>query len=138
MAEKRSIPTALGIVIGPTTAYISFLIFQSKLNEFLQFFCFVVFFIAAYDLAKSRLSLTGILTILLIPSLPFVLTLSQSIMATGNHLGAKLLILLWVASALLGAISGGMQAGQDNAISITRLAILASVLLLGLVGLYFV
>lgn len=138
MAEKRSIPTALGIVIGPATAYISFLIFQSKLNELLHLFCFAVFFIAAYDLAKLRLSLTGILTILLVPSLPFVLTLSQSNVATGNHLGAKLLMLLWVASALLGAISGGMKAGHEHAINIKRLVILASGLLLGLLGLYFV
>ena len=137
MAEKRSIPTALGIVIGPATAYISFLLFQSGLSEFLQIFCFAVFLLAAYDLARSRLSLTGILTILFVPALPFVLTFSQSNIAAGNQLGAKLIILLWVASALLGAIGGGMKAAQDNAISTTRLAILASVLLLGLVGFYF-
>ena len=137
MAEKRSIPTALGIVIGPATAYISFLLFQSGLSEFLQIFCFAMFLLAAYDLARSRLSLTGILTILFVPALPFVLTFSQSNIAAGNQLGAKLIILLWVASALLGAIGGGMKAAQDNAISTTRLAILASVLLLGLVGFYF-
>ena len=129
--ETRSIPAALAICIGPATAYISFLIFNSNYNEFLQLICFGIFFVSGYDLAKSRISLSGVLTLLLLPTMPIALYLNQATLLAGNHLNQKAIIVIWAASALMGAIVAGMRhATQSNASNVKRLAIIASILLI--------
>lgn len=141
MAEKRSIPAALGIVIGPAVTYISFLIFKSELSEVVQCICFALLFLAAFDLSRSSLSPTGVLTILLVPSIPIAMYLSQSALADANQLSPKLIISFWVASVLLGSLTAGMKARQpsgDTSASVKRLVLLTSLLLLGLIGYYFV
>lgn len=136
--EKRSIPAALAICIGPATAYLSFLIFNSSINELLQLICFGLFFISGYDLAKSRISLSGVLTLLLLPTMPIALYLNQATLSAGNHLNQKAIIVLWVASALIGAIFAGRgQATQSNATNVKRLAIIASILLLFMLANYW-
>ncbi len=130
MAEKRSIPAALGIFIGPAIAYLSFLIFVTGFSEYTQIACFGLFFLAGHDLAKSRLSLSGILTILLLPAIPIAMYLNQATMPTTNHLSPTVIIALWAASVLMGAILAGLkpQPGGSAAI-VTRLAVVASGLL---------
>ncbi len=137
MTEKRAIPTALGIVIGPAVAYLSLLIFKNEISEFAQCLCFVLLVVVGYDLARCRLSPTGILAVLFIPALPVAMYLAQSEIRDGNHLSAKIIIFIWVASTLLGALYAGTKGAYDNASSVKRLAILASGLLLVVSGSYF-
>ena len=137
MKEKRAIPTALGIVIGPAIAYLSLLIFKHEISELAQCVCFALFVIAGYDLAECRLSPTGILSVLFIPAIPIAMYLAQSNITAGNHLDAKVIIFIWVASTLLGALYAGTKGAHDNARSIKRLVILASGLLLVVSGSYF-
>lgn len=130
MAEKRSIPAALGIFIGPAIAYISFLIFTAGLNEFLQLLCFGLFFLMGYDLAQSRISLSGILTLLLLPAIPIAIYLNFAVTPDGNQLTPFFIIGLWAASALIGAIFAAYRPAQTGASQrITRMAILATALL---------
>jgi len=131
MAEKRSIPAALGIFIGPAVAYLSYLVLINGLNEFVQLVCFGLFVMVGHDLAKSRISLSGVLTLLLLPSIPIAMYLNQSAMPPENQLGPTVIIALWAASALLGAIWAGMKppvAGYSA--HLTRLAICATALFL--------
>lgn len=131
MAEKRSIPAALGIFIGPAIAYLSYLVFISGLNEFVQIICFALFLMAGHDLAESRISLSGSLTILLLPSIPIAMYLQQAAQPPQTQLSPSIIISLWVASALLGAILAGLRPPQPgNARNVTRLAITASGLFL--------
>ena len=130
MAEKRSVPAALGIAIGPASAYLSYLILSLELNEFLQLLCFTLFLLAGHDLARSRISLSGVLTLLLLPSIPVGIYLAQVPLPHANHLGPKMIVALWAASALLGAILAGVRpldAGKSG--NVSRLAILACALL---------
>ena len=133
MSEKRSIPAALGIFMGPAIAYLSFLIFKSNVNEFAQLACFAAFLVVGSDLAKSQLSLSGILTILFLPALPIALYLNQSVTQTGNHLSPMVIIMLWLVSALVGAILVGLKPGK-NASSISRMTAMASVLMVLLIA----
>lgn len=131
MAEKRSIPAALGIVIGPAIAYTSFLIFSSDYSELLQLLCFALFFIAGHDLAKSRISLSGILTLLLLPAIPIAMYLNLAQIPPGQHLSPVAIIGLWAVSALAGAFMAAYRpVPQGDARHVTRLVILASVLVL--------
>ncbi len=138
MAETRSIPTALGIVVGPAIAYVSYLLFQSGVNEYYQLICFGLFLWVGYELGRSRLSLSGALTVLLLPSIPVAIILSQDALAVSNHLSSKVIIAMWAASILLGTVLAGINSAQNNnAGSIKRLAILAIALLLGLAVRYW-
>jgi hypothetical protein len=135
MAEKRSIPAALGIFIGPAIAYLSYLVFISGPNEIVQIGCFALFLMAGHDLAKSGISLSGTLTILLLPSIPIALYLQQASQPVQAQLGPSMIIALWVASALLGAVLAGLRPPRlGNTANVTRLVILASGLLLLLVA----
>jgi hypothetical protein len=130
MAEKRSIPAALGIFIGPAIAYVSFLIFVTGFSEYTQIACFGLFFLTGHDLAKSNLSLSGILTILLLPAIPIAMYLNQATMLTTNHLSPTAIIALWAASVLMGAILAGLNPQPGgSAANVTRLAVVASGLL---------
>jgi hypothetical protein len=134
MAEKRSIPAALGIFIGPAIAYLSYLIFISGFNEFAQLACFALFLIAGHDLAESGISLSGTMIILLLPSIPIAVYLQQAAMSPENQLSPSMIIALWVASALLGAVLAGLRPPRSRrATNVTRLAIMASALLVLLV-----
>jgi hypothetical protein len=127
MAEKRSIPAALGIFIGPAIAYLSFLIFNSGLNDFLQIVCFALFLVVGHDLAKSRISLSGTLILLLLPAIPIAMYLNQASVPAGHQLGPGIIIGLWVASVLLGALIAGRVLQTDGDSShVTRLAICAT------------
>ncbi len=131
MAEKRSIPAALGIFIGPAIAYLSYLAFISGLNEFVQIACFALFLLAGHDLAKSGISLSGTLTILLLPSIPIAMYLQQAAQAPQFQLSPSMIIALWVVSALLGAVLAGLRPPQPgNTANVTRLVIMASGLFL--------
>jgi len=130
MAEPRSIPTALGILIGPSIAYVSFLIFSSGLSELLQLLCFAGFFLAGHELARSRLSLSGVLTVLLFPAIPVAMYLSLSIPAEGNQLGPVMVIALWATSVLVGAIVAAYRPVRAKTLPATRLAVLAIGLLI--------
>lgn len=131
MAEKRSIPAALGIVIGPAIAYISFLIFTSGYSEFLQLLCFALFFIAGHDLAKSRISLSGILTLLLLPAIPIAMYLNLAQTTAGQQLSPVVIIGLWVVSALAGAFMAAYRpALQRDAQYVTRLVVMGALLVL--------
>ena len=135
MAEKRSIPAALGIVIGPAIAYISFLIFTSGYSEFLQLLCFAFFFVAGHDLAKSRISLSGILTLLLLPAIPIAMYLNLAQVTGEQQLSPVFIIGLWVVSALAGAFMAAYRPAQSGDVRhITRLAILGTVLVLFIVA----
>ena len=109
MAEKRSVPAALGILIGPAIAYLSYLILVSGFSEYLQFICFSLFMLAGFDLAKSHISLSGVLTLLLLPAIPIAMYLNQTIAPVINQLSPTTIIVFWVASALLGAILAGLR-----------------------------
>ena len=109
MAEKRSVPAALGILIGPAIAYLSYLILASGLSEYLQFICFSLFMLAGFDLAKSHISLSGVLTLLLLPAIPIAMYLNQTSAPVINQLSPTIIIVFWVASALLGAILAGLR-----------------------------
>jgi hypothetical protein len=127
MAEKRSIPAALGIFIGPAVAYLSYLIFNSGLSEFAQIACFALFLMAGHDLAKSSISLSGSLTLLLLPAIPIAMYLSQASVPAGHQLSPVVIISLWVASVLLGALIAGRAPRAENSAShVTRLAICAT------------
>ncbi|MCP4007901.1 MAG: hypothetical protein GY726_00140 [Proteobacteria bacterium] len=129
MAEKRSIPAALGIFIGPAIAYLSYLILSSGLSEYLQLVCFGLFFLTGHDLAASRISLSGGLAILLLPAIPIAIYVNQAVMLPGNHLSPMMIIAFWVASALLGAIWAGMKPPvTSGSANVRRLAISASAL----------
>ena len=131
MAEKRSIPAALGIFIGPAIAYLSYLILSSGLSEYMQLVCFGLFFLTGHDLAASRISLSGVLAILLLPAIPIAIYVNQSVMLPGNHLSPTMIIAFWAASALLGAIWAGMKPPvAGGSANVRRLAISASALLL--------
>ena len=131
MAEKRSIPAALGIFIGPAIAYLSYLVFIAGLSEFVQIACFSLFLMAGHDLAKSRISLSGTLTLLLLPSIPIAMYLNQAPMSPGNQLSPGIIIALWVASALLGAIWAGLKPPiAGHSAHVTRLAVCATSLFL--------
>ncbi len=139
MAEKRSIPAALGIVIGPGIAYVSFLIFTSGLSEFLQLLCFALFFLAGHDLAKSRISLSGILTLLLLPAIPIAMYLNLAQTPAGQQLSPVLIIGLWAVSALAGAFVAAYRPAATGDIKhVTRLAILATVLVLLIAAVYII
>jgi hypothetical protein len=126
MAEKRSVPAALGILIGPAIAYISYLILVSGLSEFLQFLCFSLFMLAAFDLAKSRISLSGVLTLLLLPAIPIAMYLNQASAPVQNQLSPTTIIVFWVASALLGAILAGLRPPMpDCPVYVRRLVVVA-------------
>ncbi len=130
MAEKRSVPAALGIFIGPAIAYLSFLIFTTGFSEYTQIVCFGLFLLVGHDLAKSSLSLSGILTILLLPAIPIAMYLNQASMLTTNHLSPTVIIALWAASVLMGAILAGLKPQPGgSAANVTRLAVVASGLL---------
>ena len=133
MSEKRSIPAALGIFMGPAIAYLSFLIFKSNVSEFVQLICFAAFLVVGADLARSRLSLSGILTILFVPALPIALYLNQSTLQTENHLSPAVIIMLWIVSALTGAILAGLKPGK-NASSLPRMVAMASALMVLLIA----
>lgn len=131
MAEKRSIPAALGIFIGPAIAYLSYLILMSGLSEYAQIICFGLFFQTGHDLAKSRISLSGIVAILLLPAIPIAIYVNQAVTLPGSHLSPTMIIALWAASALLGAIWAGIKISTYNgSANVTRLAISASGLFL--------
>jgi len=131
MAEKRSTPAALGIFIGPAIAYLSYLILSSGLSEYLQIICFGLFFLAGHDLATSRISLSGVLAILLLPAIPIAIYVNQALIQSGNHLSPTMIISFWAASALLGAIWAGMRpSAADSSANITRLVVSASGLFL--------
>lgn len=139
MAETRSIPAALGIIIGPAIAYISFLIFTSTYSEFLQLLCFVLFFAAGHDLAKSRISLSGILTLLLLPAIPIAMYLNLAQVPEGQQLSPIVIIGLWVVSALAGAFMAAYRPTSPGDVRhVTRLAILGTVLVLFIVATYLV
>jgi hypothetical protein len=127
MAEKRSIPAALGIFIGPAVAYLSYLIFNSGLSEFAQIACFALFLMAGHDLAKSSISLSGILILLLLPAIPIAMYLSQASVPADHQLSPVVIISLWVASVLLGALIAGRAPRAENSVPhVTRLAICAT------------
>ena len=131
MAEKRSIPAALGIIIGPAIAYISFLIFTTAYSEFLQLLCFAFFFAAGHDLAKSRISLSGILTLLLLPAIPIAMYLNLAQVPEGQQLSPVVIIGLWAVSALAGAFMAAYRpAPVGDVRHVTRLAILGTALVL--------
>ena len=130
MAEKRSVPTALGIFIGPAIAYLSYQLLNQGISELLQLLCFAAFLLAGHDLAKGGLSLTGVLTVLFLPALPVAMYLNSLEPAQNGHLGPTMVIGFWVASTLLGAILAGVRPARAGAGYITRLAILAVMLLL--------
>jgi len=131
MAEKRSIPAALGIFIGPAIAYLSYLILLNGLSEFVQVVCFGLFVMAGHDLARSRISLSGVLTLLLLPAIPIAMYANQVPLSAEAHLSPTVIISLWVASALLGAIWAGIKPSTPgNAVHVTRLVIAATVLFL--------
>lgn len=135
MAEKRSIPAALGIVIGPAIAYISYLIFASGYSEFLQLLCFALFFVAGHDLAKSRISLSGILTLLLLPAIPIAMYLNLAQLPQGQQLSPVVIIGLWAISALAGAFMAAYRpAKPGDTRHVTRLAIIGTVLVLFIVA----
>jgi len=137
MAETRSIPAALGIVIGPGIAYLSFVIFTSGFSEFLQLLCFGLFFLAGYDLGKSRISLSGILTLLLLPAIPIAMYLNLAQLPAGQQLSPIVIIGLWAVSALAGAFMAAYRpAVPGETTHLTRLAILATVLVLLILGLF--
>lgn len=131
MAEKRSIPAALGIFIGPAIAYLSYLILSSGLSEYVQLVCFALFLLAGHDLAVSKISLSGVLAILLLPAIPIAIYVNQAVMLPGNHLSPTMIIAFWAASALLGAIWAGMKPpAPDSTANVRRLVISASALFL--------
>ena len=130
MAEPRSVPTALGILIGPSIAYVSFLIFSSDLSELLQLLCFAAFFLAGHELSRSLRSLSGVLTVLLFPAIPVAMYLSQSVPAEGNQLGPVMVIALWVISVLVGAVVAAYRPVHAKAQPATRLAVLTIGLLI--------
>ena len=127
MAEKRSIPAALGIFIGPAVAYLSYLVFSSGLSEFAQIACFALFMMAGHDLAKSRISLSGTLILLLLPAIPIAMYLNQASGPVGHQLDSGFIIGLWVASVLLGALMAGRAPQTEGGSAhVTRLAICAT------------
>ena len=128
MAEKRSIPAALGIFIGPAIAYLSFLILKLNLIEFVQLACFAAFLVVGADLARSRISLSGILTILFVPALPIALYLNQATSVAAHHLSPMMIIVLWVVSALTGAILAGLKPNNSTS-PVFRMVAMASVLM---------
>lgn len=125
MAEKRSVPTALGILIGPALAYLSYHILCSGMNEFIQVLVFALFVLAGHDLARGGLSLTGSLVVLFVPAIPVAIYLGTLAVPAGHQLGAQAIVALWVASALLGAVLAGRRSpGPGGAAHLTRLAVL--------------
>lgn len=137
MAEKRSVPAALGIFIGPAIAYLSYLIFTSGFNEFAQIACFALFLMVGHDLAKSRISLSGILTLLLLPAIPIAMYLNQAKVLAGHQLSPVVIIGLWVASVLLGAlIAGRAPQMEGDSAHVTRLVISASGLFVLIVAMF--
>lgn len=138
MAEPRSIPTALGILIGPSIAYVSFFIFSSGLSEFLQLLCFAAFFLAGHELARSRLSLSGVLIVLLFPAIPVAMYLSQSPVVEGNQLAPVIVIALWATSVLVGAIVAAYRPVHAKIPPTTRLAVLAIALVLLVIATFLV
>ncbi len=137
MAEKRSVPAALGIFIGPAIAYLSYLIFTSGFNEFAQIACFALFLMAGHDLAKSRISLSGILTLLLLPAIPIAMYLNQAKVLAGHQLSPMVIIGLWVASVLLGAlIAGRAPQMEGDSAHVTRLVISGSGLFVLIVAMF--
>ena len=129
MAEPRSIPTALGIIIGPASAYLSYWIFQSGANETAQALCFLSFAMAGHDIAKGGLSLLGTLFTLLAPTLPIALYLQQTTPVGSPLMSAATLAALWVIGVLLGAVWMGLRrSNKSGSQHLTRLAVLASVL----------
>jgi len=135
MAEKRSMPAALGIIIGPAIAYLSYWILAAGLSEFWQLLCFGVFALAGYDLAKNGLSLSGVLAILLVPALPIAMYLNAMSVSGVSHLQPAVIIGLWAASVLLGAIAAGLKpSAQEGSARIKRLLAIAIGLLLLIVA----
>lgn len=131
MAEKRSVPTALGIFIGPALAYLSYLVLISDVSEFAQLLCFGVFLLAGHDLARGGLSLTGVLAVLFVPAIPVAMYLNNIQQPAGYHLTPAMIIGLWIASTLLGAIFAGTRpSGSGGSRHLTRLVVLTVVLLL--------
>jgi hypothetical protein len=126
MAEKRSVPAALGIFIGPAIAYLSLLIFPSGLSEFAQVACFALFMMVGHDLAKSGISLSGTLSLLLLPSIPIALYLNQASVPVGHQLDPGIIIGLWVASVLMGAlVAGRAPPTEGDASHVKRLVLFA-------------
>jgi len=126
MAEKRSTPAALGIFIGPAIAYLSYLTLISGLSEFVQIACFALFFLAGHDLAVSRISLSGGMALLLLPTIPIAIYANQAVILPGQHLSPAMIIAFWAASALLGAIWAGMRPSrQGDSGNVKRLVICA-------------
>lgn len=130
MAEKRSVPTALGIFIGPAIAYLSYQVVNLEGPEGLQLLCFGAFLLAGHDIARGGLSLTGVLTVLMLPALPVAMYLNSLQVADNAHLAPVMIIGFWVASALLGAIFAGVRSAPVAAVHVVRLAMLAVILLL--------
>lgn len=133
MAEKRSIPAALGIFIGPAIAYLSYLVFKSSTSEFAQLLCFGAFILAGYELARSRISLSGLLSILFVPALPLAMYLNLTELTPGHRLTPIVVITLWVGSALLGAVIAGSRRHAGGP-SIVRLVALAGALSIALIA----
>ena len=136
MAEKRSIPTALGILIGPATAYISFLIYTSTalngIGELGQVLVMACFALAAHDISKGGLSLVGTLFTLLAPALPIALYLRLTPPISETLLSSSSLMMLWAASSLVGAIIAGTQPNRPSTAHLTRLAVLSTLLVAGI------
>ncbi len=128
MAEKRSIPTALGILIGPATAYLSYHIFSTSIHELAQILCLVSFLLVGHDLAKGGLSLSGILFVVFAPVLPIALYLRTSSPDPDAYLNSITLMALWLFSTLIGAIIAGMRPEQKNNHHLSRLAAQATLL----------
>ena len=130
MAEKRSVPTALGIFIGPAIAYLSYQVLNLGGPEGLQLLCFAAFMLAGHDIARGGLSLTGVLTVLMLPALPVAMYLNSLEVAGNLHLAPTMIIGFWAASALLGAVFAGTRPAPGNSVHIVRLAMLAVILLM--------
>lgn len=109
MERNRSILTAMGILIGPMIAYLSFLAYKAQLNELIQLCFFLLFFITAFELAMAQISLSGCLVILLLPAMPVALYLVALPNNVGMQLTAKGIISFWVVSVLAGAILGRLK-----------------------------
>ena len=138
MAEKRSVPTAMGLLIGPALGYLSYLVLSSGSSEALQLLCFAGFLLAGHDLVRGGLSLTGVLAVLFLPALPIAMYLNSVQVGDQQHLGPAMIIGFWVGSALLGAIFAGTRPARSATGHVTRLAGLAVALLVLVLAGYFV
>ncbi len=113
MADQRAAPAALAIAMGAALAYLGYSLFQADTTAWLQLGVFAGYFLAGYGLTQYAISLLGVLTLLLIPGLPFAIALAGANIEN-YRLSPGVVIGLWCASIIMGALYAQLKPHKDK------------------------